>query len=309
VTPPLLIVAKPGKIERMRVLLQAGADVTQQDGIGRKALHLVSWFGHSDAIPLLLERGADVGDTDDTGMTALHIACWFDQLDACRYLIRCGAPLNAADNSGRTPLHFAVQHKRPAFVRLLLESKANPRVKDGDGKTPEWIAATENETEILDIFASFAPKEEEDPEFSGLIAESGRLNDTLRKLVAERDKFAERFSHLQSRVQSFESQVMELQQRFTNLSLGMATLRGKLGEIVALAKGEDASSAPGGLVCIVVPASTPRPGRTIPLCQVCQTNPGARRCKTCHSPFCAACLPDVKKDGCSICKGRAPPSG
>jgi ankyrin repeat protein len=307
VTPPLLIVAKSGKIDCMRMLLQAGADVTQQDGSGRKALHLVSWFGHSEAIPLLLEKNADVSDTDDAGMTALHIACWFDQFDACRYLIGCGAPVNATDNSGRTPLHFAVQHNRPAFVRLLLESKANPRVKDGDGKTPEGIAATENETEILDIFTSFAPKEEENPEFSGLIAESARLHDTLAKLVAERDKFADRFSQLQSRVQSFESQVMELQQRFTNLSVGMATLRGKLAEIVALAKGEDTSRAKGALVYITQPGPppAPRPDRMVPLCEACKTNPGAWRCKTCHSPFCMVCLPDVKKDGCAICRRRA----
>jgi hypothetical protein len=176
-------------------------------------------------------------------------------------------------------------------------------VKDGDGKTPEGIAVSENETEILDIFASFKPKEE-DPEFSGLITESARLHDTLAKLVAERDKFADRFSQLQSRVQSFESQVMELQQRFTNLSVGMATLRGKLGEIVALAKGEDTSRAKDGLVCVVTPTPAPRPDRMVPLCEICKTHPGAWRCKTCHSPFCVVCWPDVKKDGCSICKRR-----
>jgi ankyrin repeat protein len=58
VASPLLIVAKSGDLECMRILLQANADITQQDGSGRKPLHLVCWFGHSAAVQMLIDKGA-----------------------------------------------------------------------------------------------------------------------------------------------------------------------------------------------------------------------------------------------------------
>src|SRR6266571_9373673 len=78
--------AKSGDIERVKILLEQGADVNARNAIGAAPLHEAAWSGNIDLVELLLARGADV-----------------DERHA---------------EAGSTPLHYAVITNHPAVVRM-----------------------------------------------------------------------------------------------------------------------------------------------------------------------------------------------
>ncbi len=75
--PPLVFQARGdrgGNVDRVRDLLDRGADVNVRNHKGQTALHCAARAGFLDIVALLLDRGADVGATDIDGRTSLALA-------------------------------------------------------------------------------------------------------------------------------------------------------------------------------------------------------------------------------------------
>jgi ankyrin repeat protein len=122
--------ARFGDAAAMRVLIEAGADVSKQQRNGNTALLFASGvgfqigdggFARTDtgkeedaiaAIKLFLDAGADVNQSTTNGDTPLHAAAARDGGQIVRYLVSRGANLDAKDKSGRTALDVALG--RPA---------------------------------------------------------------------------------------------------------------------------------------------------------------------------------------------------
>ncbi|NOZ19742.1 MAG: ankyrin repeat domain-containing protein [Planctomycetes bacterium] len=66
--------AKVGDVERVKQLLDAGADINATDMFSQTALHLAALHGHKDVVQLLIDRGANVNPTDESGATPLNYA-------------------------------------------------------------------------------------------------------------------------------------------------------------------------------------------------------------------------------------------
>jgi ankyrin repeat protein len=66
--------AGQGDVAKVQDLIEAGADVDQQDADGASPLHWAADRGAADVAQCLLDRGADVSVRDASGMTALHYA-------------------------------------------------------------------------------------------------------------------------------------------------------------------------------------------------------------------------------------------
>ena len=74
--PPLVFQARGdrgGNVDRVRDLLDRGADVNVRNHKGQTALHCAAKAGFVDIVDLLLDRGADVGATDSDGRTPLAV--------------------------------------------------------------------------------------------------------------------------------------------------------------------------------------------------------------------------------------------
>jgi len=72
---PLLLAARKGNSEIVRLLLAHGANVNAQDHyLAWTPLILASALGHKKVVKLLLEYGADIDIKDQNGMTALKYA-------------------------------------------------------------------------------------------------------------------------------------------------------------------------------------------------------------------------------------------
>ena len=75
--PPLVFQARGdrgGNVDRVRDLLDRGADVNVRNHKRQTALHCAAKAGFTDIVALLLDRGADVDATDDDGRTPLAAA-------------------------------------------------------------------------------------------------------------------------------------------------------------------------------------------------------------------------------------------
>lgn len=75
----LLYAVRRGLVAPLRMLIEAGHDVSASNDDGLNALHLAARHGRVAALGLLLYVGADVGVIDTQGRTALH---WAEQVDA-----------------------------------------------------------------------------------------------------------------------------------------------------------------------------------------------------------------------------------
>lgn len=89
-----------------------------------------------EVVRLLLEAGADPNDCDGLGMFPLMYS---RHVQITRMLLEAGADIHAVEPQGRTALFFS---PRADIVKLLLEKGANPHVKEQDGATPLMYACT-----------------------------------------------------------------------------------------------------------------------------------------------------------------------
>ena len=166
---PLHMAMQHNKLEDVKKLLDAGADVNAKDWKGWTLLHWAARKNTVEVAKLLIHNGADVNAKEEDGRTPLHWAAFSNASDTAKLLIEGGANIKAKDVGGRTPLHVTalgntairknVARKRNAgeVAQLLIESGANIEAK-AKGNTPLHAAAFSNAPEIAKILIASGAK-------------------------------------------------------------------------------------------------------------------------------------------------------
>ena len=95
----LLRGARTGKVDGVKVLLAAGADIKAKNKLGQTALHLAAASGSADKVAALLAAGADPAATDEKGWTALDHAMNRTTGDKTK-LLEILKPVSPAPKSG-----------------------------------------------------------------------------------------------------------------------------------------------------------------------------------------------------------------
>jgi uncharacterized protein len=168
---PLMLAARDGSLELVRILVGAGVDVDAAAGDGKTALALAIFNGNYEVASFLVDRKADVNQADAQRFTPLFWAVdrrnmetapnfpWTvtaDPLPLVRKLLDAGANPNAIVNNtprarmraGSPRIVFATALMRAAFsadlelCRLLLAHGADPKIKSSDGETMVEAAAS-----------------------------------------------------------------------------------------------------------------------------------------------------------------------
>jgi ankyrin repeat protein len=89
-TTALMSAAQAGRLDAVRVLLDAGADVDACDSCGRTALMFAAANGESNVFSALIERGAAVGFRAQNGWSSLMFACGLGHHRAAAELLLIG---------------------------------------------------------------------------------------------------------------------------------------------------------------------------------------------------------------------------
>lgn len=118
---PLVMAAYKGYTEVVRLLLEAGADVTAVDpGMKATALHAAAYAGRTEAAKLLIEHGIDIDKQGpNNGYTALHDAIWQNNVETAKVLIEAGANLALKSHGGETPVQFAKSNGRKEITAAI----------------------------------------------------------------------------------------------------------------------------------------------------------------------------------------------
>jgi ankyrin repeat protein len=110
-----------GHTEIVKLLLDAGADVHARDDY---ALRWASDNGHTEVVKLLLDAGADVHAYDDY---ALRAASDKGHTEVVKLLLDAGADVHASDDAA---LRLASHYGRTEVVKLLLDAGTDVHAKD-----------------------------------------------------------------------------------------------------------------------------------------------------------------------------------
>lgn len=136
------------------------------DYMDRTRLHQPVENGDTDRVRELIENGADVNGKDRAGNTPLHCACEGKNTEIVQLLLEAGADVNG-DNAGNdtTPLHRACSYRRVQAVKLLLEHGADPYARTVSGDTPldrlapiPYVKDEEEVEAIIELFREYAPE-------------------------------------------------------------------------------------------------------------------------------------------------------
>jgi ankyrin repeat protein len=155
----LLKASAVGEFQKVKDLIDAGADVDAKNFAGWTSLHLAAANKNlKDVAKLLLENEANVNAKND-GWTPLHIATRSGQLDIAKLLLENGADFDAKAIDGLTPLHTAILYEQLDIAKLLLENGADVNAKlirkNGndviDVLTPLDLAAQKGYSEICQL--------------------------------------------------------------------------------------------------------------------------------------------------------------
>ncbi len=182
-TTPLMAVAKTGRLDIAKVLLQHGANPNLKDAKGKTALNYAAENrNHNIVLELidtqvikiadkdtalsasmasaayakdlntvyeLLDRGAEVNGKNHLGHTALIAAVDTGDIKFVKSILALEPALDVKDNTGRTALMHSIQNNDNAITKLLLQEGANPATQDLMATTPLILAAKNSNNAIV----------------------------------------------------------------------------------------------------------------------------------------------------------------
>eukprot|EP00877_Chromochloris_zofingiensis_P013501 jgi/Chrzof1/8404/Cz03g09120.t1 len=139
---PLLVAAKKGHLDCVKVLLEKGANLFSIDRDANTCLHYAALTGQPMIVEYLISRTAArdltarfVNKLNVTGFTALHYAVWGNHAEVAQQLILNGADYTISSDRvfdnwvpvpiGTTALHLAVIRNSSTIVWMILEQYAS----------------------------------------------------------------------------------------------------------------------------------------------------------------------------------------
>lgn len=147
---PLFVAANWKRLEILKALVMAGADVDQKDRNGTTWLASYGYF-HLSISRILLDAGADPNARDSDGATALMHAAYNGYEDEVKLLLDHHAIVDLKDNKGRTALMYAAESEYVDAIPHLLAHNADPLWRDIEGHTSLDLAKKANNRVAVEL--------------------------------------------------------------------------------------------------------------------------------------------------------------
>ena len=147
---PLHYAARSGKFSVAEKLLQFGANINAEDGVGKTPLfHVLDADEKLDVIKFFVENGSSTTHKNNYGDTPLHRAIHLGY-DTAKYLLDHGAQecIETIGAYKQSPLHIAAKMDYH-ITELLLNSGADANLTDRMGPSPIASAVAQSRTETV----------------------------------------------------------------------------------------------------------------------------------------------------------------
>ena len=153
---PLIIAARDGKLDFVKVLLRYEANIEARGTIkidgevieGCTALWVAAAKGHFDVVRLLIEQNAEVDGRTSSNSTPLRAAAFDGHLDIVRCLVENGADVNARNNFNSTPLMVTCYKGHLDVASYLVKHGANINLQDNHGRSCLHYASKEGHVQL-----------------------------------------------------------------------------------------------------------------------------------------------------------------
>ena len=153
---PLIIAARDGKLDFVKVLLRYEANIEARGTIkigeevieGCTALWIAAANGHFDVVRLLIEQNAEVDGKTSNNSTPLRAAAVDGHLDIVRCLVENGADVNARNYLNSTPLMVTCYKGHLDVASYLVKHGANINLQDNHGRSCLHDASKEGHVQL-----------------------------------------------------------------------------------------------------------------------------------------------------------------
>ena len=139
-------------LQGVRKEVEAGTSLEATDYRNRTPLQLAAEQGRMEIVRYLVEAGAEVDATTDvrTGeVTPLRYAITNNDIEMVLYLIEHGADVNHTNERGWTPLMTAARHGHSDIIDILLAEGADIYARTASGRTITRIASDAGYTDVV----------------------------------------------------------------------------------------------------------------------------------------------------------------
>lgn len=142
-----------GHFETAKILIEHEEfDINMTNVGGHHVLHLAAISGSVELAKLLMDKGADVNAASSMdGFLPIHEAIKLGHTELVKYFLSSGCDINERDHKGNTLLHHAVFHVELKCVKLLISSNCNVNAYNKNQRTPLHVAVA-NDQFVLVIY-------------------------------------------------------------------------------------------------------------------------------------------------------------
>jgi ankyrin repeat protein len=150
----LMVDVKTTDVAVVQLLLDHGADISTTDSKGQNALFIATMKGHVPTMELLVQRGLSVTAVCGDDWTLLMRAAQRGNRAAAEWLLQQGVAVDTANKIGATALHIACSSDNcdaVAMVELLIANGADLHKQLEIGRTPLDIAVLRANIECVQV--------------------------------------------------------------------------------------------------------------------------------------------------------------
>ena len=145
----LIMASVNGRLEKIKKLVQIGADVNARNMKKSTALILASKYGHFEIVKYLVEYGADVNAINRDYETALMFASENGHLEMVQYLVEHGADVNAESEDGNKALISAFEKGHFDIVDYLVQNIFTREEQNKKLDSPFHCAIKNNDLKVV----------------------------------------------------------------------------------------------------------------------------------------------------------------